>query len=91
MKSNSLTRLAVAEAALAFFVADEVDAIEIPLLLYGDGNDERCPRSLLTVSVGCMFKSMIPFPDRLHHVTVTVKCYLNKDRYRKENRTAELQ
>ncbi len=47
-----LTRLAVAEAALAFFVTDEVDAIEIPLLLYGDGNDEHRPRSLMAVSVG---------------------------------------
>ena len=39
-----LTRLAMAEAALAFFIADEVDAIEIPLLLYGDGNDEQRPK-----------------------------------------------
>ena len=29
-----LTQFALAEIALAFFVADEVDAIEIPQLLY---------------------------------------------------------
>ncbi|KAL3052913.1 hypothetical protein OYC64_005439 [Pagothenia borchgrevinki] len=31
----------MAEIALAFFVADEVDAIEIPHLLYGEGHDEH--------------------------------------------------
>ncbi|XP_034055459.1 uncharacterized protein LOC117535182 isoform X3 [Gymnodraco acuticeps] len=31
----------MAEIALAFFVADEVDAIEIPHVLYGEGHDEH--------------------------------------------------
>lgn len=35
--------LATIEVALSFFVADEVDGIEVLLLLYGDGHDEHHP------------------------------------------------
>ncbi len=38
-----LTRLAMVEAGLTFFVAGEANAIEMPLLLYEDRHDEHCP------------------------------------------------
>lgn len=66
-----LTRFATAEAALAFFVTGQLDAIEIPLSpLYGDGNDVHCPRSLLAISEDYIFKS-IPFPNGLLHLTLS--------------------
>lgn len=35
-----LTQRAMKEAALLFFLVDEVDAIDILVLFYGDGHDD---------------------------------------------------